>query len=622
MRGGGQPAPVTARQKLSGHVQVIQSRPVSGGMPQAVSDHDQPKPRAADGRHGLVALAILAMYVVLALGTVSVWEWQHDEGYTMDITVARPGQLRNGGDGVPSMGWPDAPVPVTDLYDYLGGEHVQTFDEVTEGLASKTNLTPPGYFVLLHLWVRLTGLQGLGVHVLGVLIGIASLLAMRRLTAQMLPVPWAPETAMALMAAAPWFLVVEAYLRAYGLALCAMLWTTVAVLSWAQSGCNLSKGERRWPVLFILGSLVGLWSLYHYAFVTAWQGLLLLWLAYRHASAQRGRRLTIVALVGALIVMGTLPLLTMLFGHMAEAGDRTHWADLRRFPPEWPFMLLQLVRRFSLAAARLTALGDGLILGLGLTALVTYPCVVLGLLRHVAGEGRDEAPRRLARAAWWSLPLLPALIVLADILRGTGNVFVTKYVFFLLPVLVLAVTAGIFGPRRVLTRALLGVAWGLLMLIASVAVLVYRNDEPSRLENVAQHLATFDSPQHWVVVSSLSPGFLPQFVMTMREAGVSQVKLTYARDASLEHVIHQARSVHGVTRLTLVNYDLGPAAGELAVKNAWFFRVPQNFKNTVRAAGWKLITVTPGAPTDRSNNTGKPLHLFMRTSADSFHGPQ
>lgn len=603
---------------------MIESATASGGSagmsdsepstaPDAPSGTPSDAPPGAAAR--VVRLAIPAVYVVLALATASVWEWQHDEGFSFDISVARPRALADGGGGAPVLAWPAEPVPVTELYAHFGGERVHDGDAVAAGLADNANLTPPLYYRLLHAWAGLVGTDGLGLRLLGVLIGLASLLALRRLAALLLPTPGAPELAMGLLAVAPWFLAVNTFLRPYALGLCAMLWTTVAALRWG-GGLDGPRTARRWAALWVIGSVVGLWSLYHFVFVTVAQGLLLLALALRGEG--RGRRLLETVVAGVVVAAATAPLLSMLAEQLAIAEARDHWSELSRWPEDWPLLVVQMLMRFGLAESTTGAWGGTLATLLGLLVLVTYPCAALGLQRRL-GDAASPAGR-VARAAWWWLPWLVAVTATVDVLRGTGNVFITKYVFFLLPVLVLAATAGVLGPRRAGARTVLGTAWLALLLGASLVVVSERKAGLSRLETVAAHVAAADDEDHWVVVSSLSPGFLPPLVMTLQEAGVRHAKLSFARDRELEHLLVIARQERKLPRLTLVNYDTGAVGSGAGVGQAWFTRPPQTFKNAVRSAGWKLITVTLGGRTERSPNPGRPLHLFMRAAAKIFHG--
>ena len=79
---------------------------------------------------------------------------------------------------------------------------------------------------------------------------------------------------MLLLAVSPWFVGYSVLLRPYALALCLGLLTTWAALEIHVPNATTSQ-RRLWRVLFVVLSSLGLYTLYHYVFVLAWQMLAL-----------------------------------------------------------------------------------------------------------------------------------------------------------------------------------------------------------------------------------------------------------------------------------------------------------------------------------------------------------
>ncbi len=587
----------------------------------------------------MVVWATLVVYVFLAVAYASVWEIQHDEGFSFDITVARPGALlsEQGAAGVPDVIWPDGPAPIVDLYAYFDADNAHDFAATRAALGDATNFNPPLYYVLLHVWIRIVGNDGLGVRVLGILIGLVSLLGLRRLAARALPLPWAAEIVVLMMACAPWFHAVSTFLRPYGLALCAALWATAAALEWhhrlpARDGVGDRRARRRWFVVFVVASVVGLLSVYHAMLVFAWHGVLLLLLSL---SAPRGRRmgaLGAAALAGLLVALAFLPWLSDLLGHLSSWGERVHFSKSAEGDTDFARPLGLLLGRFALAEAFTGAARDVFRMALVVLAALTYPWAVASFhARFLAGVGRGTPPAagepgrglsaRVARCLWWSAPVAPGLVFAADQVRGTTDLFISKYCFFVLPLLVLLVARAWLSLSTRLMRTLGVAAWIALLLAATIDIVAERKREPSEFEAVAAALAEHDSADHLVVVSSLRQGFLAPFLACLRDAGVDQVQVAYATEGQLARLLAESARLRGMQRLSLVNYDASLRHGAARGQSDWFGTVPPRLRQSAKIGGWSLETREIGGSSGYTEVQGLPATLYMGVNHKAFNGP-
>lgn len=204
-----------------------------------------------------------------------------------------------------------------------------TLSAVWHGIKA-TESTPPLYYILTWLWVKLSGSLAAGsLRVSSLLAGVATVpvayLATRRFTGERLAlvVAW-------LCAVSPILVIYSLYARAY-----ALLVLTCALSLWALGALLERPSARRW-LTWLLACVVCLWTHYFAVFVLAGEVcVLVVWLP----RAERAR------LAGALVALTvtTIPLWS-LFG--AQNGDSERTAYIAAEPLRG--RLEGIVRQFAM----------------------------------------------------------------------------------------------------------------------------------------------------------------------------------------------------------------------------------------------------------------------------------
>jgi hypothetical protein len=409
---------------------------------------------------------------------------------------------------------------------------------------------------------------------------------------------------MALLALSPWFVAYSNFARPYAVLVCLAIVSTSIVL-----GVRDRAGRRGRLLAFGAVSILGLYTLYHYAFVVVWQLVLLLALAIREPDvdpAERRRRVFEVAAVGLGIAAGFAPWLPRLVTHLQVAGASSSYFSGFVSVDQWPALLGRLVLLFGIGDA-VSAIGSRwFIAAFVLLGLTTVPLMVASW----AGR-RDTFPTNLV---WASVPTLPALILAADWLYDTHTLFVTKTTFALLPFLLLLVVRAFawlpLGPRR------LGLtAWLVLLSTSTMADLHTRGATYTPMKVVAADIARRDDPSHVVVLSSTFPGFAPPFLLNLRLAQVERVRVGYAPWFDLSELVDAVTADSTVHTVTLVNFDVAYAPAE-----RWQPEHLDAVAVQAAAVGWNVTTFPNLIPLLRPGGEaeGRELRILPAISPKYF----
>lgn len=521
-------------------------------------------------RPDATALAGLAAYALLCLALALVWEPAHDEGTTWDQAVAH----------LPLA--PGEPVAVERLYALASGAEAHGPAEVLASLRSADGMHPPAYYLLMNRWIPATAGARALVALPAFALGAAALLAFRRVAERVAPGPGAGGSALVLLALSPWLAGHTVLARPYAPALAIGLLATAALLRSLETGSASARARGR--ALFALLSVVGLYTVYHYAFVAVWQLALFGAHAFTAPRAERGRELGWLAATAAAIAAGFAPWLPSLLGHFELT--RAPWYFSGAVPAaEWPRQLGLLLSGLLLGEER-RAVGRGLLE----LALVALAAATLPLALSSFAGGRLAAEGRAARAFWWTAPLLPLLVAAADAWHGTHTLFVAKTGFALPPLLVLLAVRASHRAPPPFGRGLL-VAWAALLLAANASAIASAGLHASPVREVAAHLRARAAPGHLVVLSAAYPSYVYPLLHALREAGVEGIRVMVAPPDLLAEggVALAARS--GAESLSLVNLAVSYDRGAV-----WSRSLLREVTERARAQGWEASRVRRESP--------------------------
>lgn len=186
------------------------------------------------------------------------------------------------------------------------------FDDVT-----RTDVHPPLFPEVLHLWVLLTGTSLFATRLLNVLIDVLSALMFFLLARDLLGRDYA-LIAMTFYAVAPAYLLISGEIRSY-----ALLGLCNVVAVWASVRIMRGPGAWRWWAVFGLAGVSGLYT--HYLFSIVFLPLtlfLLLVCLGRDDRPQTLRALLVLFAVGVLL----LPLAQVIWQHQIDAVVEIGWS--------------------------------------------------------------------------------------------------------------------------------------------------------------------------------------------------------------------------------------------------------------------------------------------------------
>lgn len=484
-------------------------------------------------------LACALIYVCLAVSGAQVWEPAHDEGVTWTQAF--------GAQDVASCQATASATPAKHMYPAIDGRGDHSPGDVVTQLL-RDGMHPPAYYLLVNRWASWLGTERVALSVPAIAFGVLSLLAMGWLARALAPGRASEWWAMLLLACSPWFVGYSVFARPYGLVLCASLWSSVALLEMQTGGGTSRKQRLWWQSIFVVASCLGLYSLYHYFFVLAWQGAALVLLAWQSGEARRNEFMTLFALAAA-VVCGYTPWLPSLAVHLELASASPYyfagWVPLADWPQKWAHLLLV----FGLGEGLWSSHAGALRVAASALGVCTLPLALRSLSRSSL---RSLAPA--ARVLWIAAPLLPLSILASDWLRDTHTLFISKTTFAFLPLLILLVLRGWQAlPKRALATAGLSL-WVLLCATATVAAIQTRGRSLTSFEVVAEYLRRTDSSSHHVVLSSERRGYAVPLLLTLRQAEVREVQISVAPAQQLEACLASLLSDQRVDRLTLVDF--------------------------------------------------------------------
>jgi hypothetical protein len=517
-----------------------------------------------------VALAGIALYAAVCLALALAWEPAHDEGTTWDQAVAH----------LPLA--PGEPVAIERLYALASGEAPHGAAEVVASLRSADGMHPPAYYLLQNRWIPAVRGRRVLVALPAFALGATALLAIRSVAARVAPGPGAGGRALFLLALSPWLVGHTVLARPYAPALAIALLATAALLRSLEPAPARAGASR---ALFAALSVAGLYTVYHYAFVVAWQLALLALHACTAPGGERRAELARLAATAAAIAAGYAPWLPSLLGHLELT--RAVWYFSGPLPAaEWPRQLGLLVSGLLLGEER-RALGRGALeLALAALCVATLPLVAASF----AG-GRLAAEGRASRAFWWTAPLLPLLVAAADAWHGTHTLFVAKTGFALPPLLaLLVVRASHRAPGAPLRGALLA-AWGALALCANASAIASLAGGASPVRELAAHLRARAGPGHLVVLPTARPTYVYPLLLALREAGVHEIRVVLAPPELLREAGAGLAERAGSASLSLVNlavpYDRD---------STWERSLLRDVARRARAEGFEAGRVRPESP--------------------------
>lgn len=534
-------------------------------------------------------VSCVALYLALAAAGARVFPASHDEGITWDQAVGH----------LPLA--PGSSIPIASLYKALEGDGGHGSRAVIGALLSPDGMHPPAYYLFMNRWIRAVGAERLVVNLPALLLGVVSLFAMRRLGSRLGPDPAAGRWSMLLLALSPSFLDTTLLARPYAAVICLTLVSTDVLLSLRDPG---PRGRRR--VAFVALSLLGLYGLYHYAFVLAWQLALLGVLVARGPAEERRREALALAAMALAIALGFAPWLPALLHHLDTTRGVDQYYFVGAVPVgEWPARTARLLR--------VLVLGDGVrplgaVFPLALAALggVTLVLAVRSFL-----PDRRAAEDATVRAFWATTPLLPALVLAADVWHGTHTVFLSKTSLALPALLLLLAVRAWHTPRRRELRVAGLVATSLLLGSASIGAVVARALSTTPYEWVARHLADRDLPSHRVLLSSARPGYVYPLLLTLREAGVEAVQLGFSPPETLLDDLRALGSSPEISRVSLVNLNVSYERDRI-----WSAELLRAARRQARGAGWTVERPARGASPPESGDAARTLWILSPVQVD------
>ena len=516
----------------------------------------------------------MVVFAVAVLATAASWEPAHDEGVTWTQALG-PVVL------------PDcasrAPVPMGLLFDALGGLPEHGVRDVVESLRSN-GMHPPLYYVLLNGWVRVFGIERYAMVLPALLWGCFALLAMARISERMAPGRGSGGFALALLATSPWFVGYSVFARPYTLVMALALGATWAVLEIGAASSG-SRRQRRAQWAFVVLSILGLYTLYHYVFVVIWQ-IVALGLQARKASSTDRRAWASLGWMVAVIAVGFAPWWPVLAAHLERAAD-TGYYFAGSFPiAQWPAHFGRLLEILLLGQALWSSWAGLLVVFLALLGAVTIPFAILAF--------RPAAFRDLAwpaRSLWWAALVLPLAIVASDLVRDSHTFFISKTSFALLPLILLLLVRASMEIRPRLLRAGMMAAWALLFAIATVGAIREDIVYTTPSEVVTDVLAGHPDSTHRVLVSTRARGYSVPFLLEARKRGLDAVEVVYAGRADLEACLEAAMNAPDTQQVTLVDFKV-----PYRPQDHWGELPQQLLASRAGARAWEAVFLDPADP--------------------------
>jgi len=358
--------------------------------------------------------------------------------------------------------------------------------------------SPPLYYVLLHVWIRVFGQGTIAVRAFSGVCSVACLpLAWR--VGRRLGGRTAATAALVLLALSPWAVQYATEARMY--TLCMLL-----VLAGGLALANLLERPSWWLGAGVALATAGLLLTHYYAMYTvAVVGAVLLWHAVRGEERAAARRALAAVVAGGILFLPWVPVLLYQSAHTGAP-----WGEPGRGLRTVLDTLAALVNGYRDAGPAPVLLAEGLIF------LAVFGRAVGRRRFEIDLVGREPA-RTLALVTFGSL-LLSVLVS-----QVTGQAYAPRYASVVFPgvVLLLALGVAAFADPRLRAAAL-----AVMALLGAVGIRPVVQYERTQAATVARHIRASARPGD---VVAYCPDQLGPSVSRLLPASLGLTQLTYPK---------------------------------------------------------------------------------------------
>jgi uncharacterized membrane protein len=466
----------------------------------------------------------IALFLVLAISRAAVWEPTHDEGVTFNQAIG-PINLTSE---------PESPLPFQKINSILDGEDNYSWTDVVKAL-DKWGMHPPFYYLFINLWAKLFGTFPIWLRMPGIIVGLMSIIGIWLLMDLMIFDRWAKLWSAILLAASLQFIHFSILLRPYGLAICLAIWSSYVLLSIPGIASNRNEG-RLWGAYLGL-SLLGIYTIYHYAFVLVWQFSFFLLSALFISKESRLKFLAKIVGAGLLIIVGFLPWIPFLITDLKGTKGAYYFGGFMSME-EWPTELAVWGWNFflqSIPAGRF-----------GLTLFWVLALVSSAVFVKVLFWNNASRISRKTLVFWTSVPVLPASIVFADYWHNTHTFFIMRTMFPMVPLIVLALVFCFMSVPRKPTTNIGLVLWLAISLTGSIGYLYKATSNTTDYQQLTNYFLENDRDSHIVVLSSQARGYVHPLFLLLRDSGIQKLRFARGSDAEIPEMIERLVSFPGV----------------------------------------------------------------------------
>lgn len=479
-------------------------------------------------------LIVIPIMIFLTLTILRMKNWQvlHDEGVTFDQAFGVVDLEAAAGD----------PVSWDEIASTLNNGSSHSLADVTFALQTR-GMHPPAYYYLIHAWTKCFGTRPPALRIPGILLGLISLVGIWFLAERIINRQWAGFLAAILLSVSIVFIDYNIYLRPYGLELAITIWAT-----WTALKLGAQKDKRTeltdWSI-FISLSILGIYTIYHYAFTLAWH-FCFIFLALFIAGKLQRTELTKLIASGFLILLTYLPWAANLRHHLANTAGSFYFGSF--IPAEnWPNSLKALFESFIFGyhTEPVKAVSSGLRVVAVITVILFFKAVIPHFKKNLTEP-----------VFWFSSIFLPLFIIAADFWHNTHTFFILRTSIVLLPLMILAAAIGIFGINNIWLKGLLSGFWVSLLLLTSISNMVSAGAAVPDRKALVNHMLKYDRPAHVAVFNDRERGYLIPVLAALRDGGVEQIQIAVAGRKELFDVILKLSRDTNVEQISLINLDI------------------------------------------------------------------
>jgi hypothetical protein len=498
---------------------------------------------------------------------------------------------------------PSDPLPVSDLYSQL--EDVHSLGTAASW-QKQVGMHPPLYFFVLNLWARVTDLASpIALYLPNFILALLTLFFLGRIANYTLN--RGAHLVLLYAALSPWLLGFTTFLRPYILVVALTTMSTWLCLLFQNN-----KDSKRIACMYSVVAALGLYTHYYFVFVIAWQ---FIWNAFVLSSFDkelRNEKLKEMFFMGVGITILFSPWIPIFLKHLritkaperyynqSHPGIRVaryytalllllpyailahHFLKKRNFK-RLKLLTVAIIGTYLLALAMpfFSPFGQAsvnsnnselsfllaylsywvnhmtLSRGIGssnsffgwfpsILFLGTYFFWLIGLNTHAGSKASS-------RYFWLMLPILPLIILSADLFRNSNTIFVVKLCFPFVPLLFLGLIDATLNNRFKRLGRMLLFLWGILFCLALANNLYQRIRVRDSYEQVADYLARNDSPEHLIVINTKVSQFLIPLLLECKKKGAKHSLMTSRKSIELTQFIDSALKDGRYKRITLVN---------------------------------------------------------------------